>query len=82
MNFICRYKNARYKDKKYGRLVYTGYLIYSIILLKNVYKEFNAETENEKLTKVKKACSSFVFWFHRMLPNYRKLRHIFLTSPN
>jgi hypothetical protein len=47
-----RYEELILTTLSYIRLVYSGYLIYSIILLKNGYKEFNAETEKGKLTKV------------------------------
>jgi hypothetical protein len=36
----------------YVRLVYTSYLIYSVILLKSCYKEYDAGTEKNKFTKV------------------------------
>jgi len=46
-----RYKELILPTLSYIRLVYTGYVIYSIVLLKNGYKEFNAETEKDKLVK-------------------------------
>lgn len=36
----------------YVWLVYAGYIINSLVLLKNCYKEFTAETEKDKLKKL------------------------------
>jgi len=78
---LYRYQNARYNDKNYVRLVYTGYLIYSIILLKNFYKEFIAETEKEKLTKVQRRAVVSCFDFIECCPITGNYVIFFLHPP-
>ena len=78
---LNRYQNARYNDKNYVRPVYTGYLIYSIILLKNVYKECNAETEKGKLTKVQRHVVVSCFGFTECCPITRNYVIFFLHPP-